>query len=271
MRVNLSIRRKPEPCGCHPPSPVEYQADSGEGIYLPGLNTVVYTAPLDSRRSHNVEKRRERCREILDGFGFTNWRFEYGTSHEHYWIPIPGDHARLLRENDPPFLFFEDDIEPRDFHANVNIPPCHLAYLGGGRGGDRRGIVAARAHLPFPCTVRTAYRYGYTPLGRTWMRIYGMWFCHALLWLDKRVMLEAADLLERYHQAVDTTYALNQWRWLVLCRRIPLFWQADGHHYRDTYDYDPQDYRAPCVTINPRSGREYTRREVALLLRGRPV
>ena len=214
--------------------------ESGK-LWLPGVKTIVYTISGSRYRDDPHVFRRARCQEFLERAGFTDWRFFYGTRCEPYWRGIAEDHARFLSELFPPLLVLEDDIECRDWRANIDVPAeCEVAELGGGRGGDRRGIYAARAAglRPIEC-----YRYAYLPVDTQWMRVFGMWFCHAILWLDLGVMREAADLLRLRGEMVDGVYACEQWRWNWYCRRVPMWWQNDGHHFRDTYEYQPPGVR----------------------------
>jgi len=216
---------------------LHHQPDAGSGIYLPNVKTFVYTTPQSKPRGIAHEARRRRCLEIMTVYGFTDWRFFYGTSSSPYWVGIPKDHARLLRENEPPLLILEDDIEPRAFCANVTPPAgAEVVYLGGGRGGDMGGINAAR-HAGLP--LKRTYGYGYELIDADWMRVYGMLYSHAILWLDKRVMLEAAQLLDSQRRPIDGTIASAQWRWQTACRIVPMFWQRDGHHRGETFDYAP--------------------------------
>ena len=228
-------------------------------LHIPSIKTVVYT--IERNR-----ERQERARKILLSEGFKDWSFFFGTTEGPYWQNIPREHAKLLRENEPPFLILEDDIEPREFQEWVRPPSkAQIVYLGGGRGGDTRGIRAAKANLPDLPIFRT-YRYGYTPIDDEWMRIYGMWFSHAILYLDRQSMLEVADTLERNHRPIDTTLALEQYRWFVACRKVPLWWQNDGHHRGDTYDYTPLPPRPP-ESAQDRATRLRTVRKLLLGVR----
>ena len=207
----------------------------GSGLYLPAVRTVVYTVQDSGHRWRQNEWRRVRVSQIMERLGFTDWQFYWGARSVPYWRAIPFGHAELLRKFDPPLLILEDDIEPRRFVANVKIDErCELAYLGGFRSGDSRGLAAASAAgLSF----KRAFRYGYQDVDADWMRVFGMWGTHAILHLNRRVMLELADLWEQSGLAVDTVTAWNQWRWQVHCRRVPMFWQNDGHHLRNTFSY----------------------------------
>ena len=230
-------------CGqhCYPLWSITAVGPEAGRLWIPGVTTYVYTVAGSRYRDDPHVWRRARCEEFLTRAGFRNWQFFYGTRSAPYWRGIALDHADLLRSHDPPLLILEDDIEVRDWAANLAIPgECEVAQLGGGRGGDRRGIYAARAFglRPLEC-----YRYAYLPVDTEWIRVFGMWFCHAILWLDFGAMREAADLLTRLGEMVDGVYAISQWRWNWYCRRIPIWFQNDGHHYRDTYEYRPRGER----------------------------
>jgi hypothetical protein len=204
---------------------------------LPDVKTFIYSGQQTGRRAAVTEWRRTRCRQVMAALGFTDWSFFEGRQSRPYWTGLPRDHALLLRRHDPPLLILEDDIEVVDFRANVRPPGgCQVAYLGGFRSGDSRGVRnAKRAGL---CPL-LAHRYGYLPIDSEWMRIFGMWGSHAILWLDRAAMDEAACLLESSVCPIDTTLACEQWRWQVHCGLVPWFFQNDGHHVWDTEDYRP--------------------------------
>ena len=221
---------------CYPLWQIEKESARPGGIFLPDVPTVIYTVEGSPRRRASFAWRRERCQQIMSACGFTNWEFFWGQPAQPYWAHHCREHAELLRSHDPPFLMLEDDLEVRLWEANV-FPPAgaEVCYLGGFRLGPRDGVENGRlAGLP----LRWAYHYGYLPIDADWMRIAGMWGSHAILWLDLGCMREAADLLGRYRAPSDSVYGREQYRWNTVCQRIPTFWQNDGQHYRDTYDYD---------------------------------
>ena len=235
---------------CFPLWALPRSADTGRGLYLPGVKTFVYTAAASGRQWAPYAWRRQRVRQIMAALGFSDWQFFFGKradAHWHgrepYWWQIPLDHAELLRREEPPLLILEDDIElevKNDFRAewksNLELPAgCDFAYLGGFRSGDRRGIRNARLVGLRPLE---AWRYGYLPIDGDWMRVFGMWGSHAILHVDKGVMLDLAEQLVKKHRPIDTTLAVLQWRWRVCCLRRPFFWQNDGHHRHDTVEYD---------------------------------
>jgi hypothetical protein len=211
-------------------------------LYLPGVKTVVYTVDGRCRRGGLHVQRQRRVAQYLTKFGFASWSFFFGRkadpswkSSEGYAAAIVRDWAKLLRENDPPFLILEDDAEPVDFAANLLVAPdCQIAMLGGGRGGDRRGTDNAVADGLRPIM---RYRYSYLPFDEHWFRVFGMWYTHAYLFLCKRAVIDLALCCESAGGAIDTITAREQWRWQVHCRRKPMFWQNDGHHFRDTFSY----------------------------------
>ncbi len=242
--------------------------DIARSFHLPSVKTFVYTTPWQTGRH-------ERVKRLLDGYGFTAWKFFFGTQPDttgyrdgwgrgkDYWAFIPKDHAKLLREHEPPLLIFEDDISPRDFRPTVTLPAgAEVAMLGGGRGGDWRGVNAAAQSGG---SWYRAYRYAYQPVNADWMRVAGMWFTHAILHVDRRIMLEMADWWERVNRPIDTTLAREAWRWNLVCRRVPMFWQDDGKHRRDTYDYAPTQYGLAMTPPRAQTLREERQR----LLRGR--
>ena len=225
------------------------------GIYLPDVPTVVYTC--DKPR---CVARHPRVTKLLTGMGFADWRFFWGTPGEPYWENIPREHAALLQSRDPPLLILEDDIASRDFSPWIAPPPgSELVYLGGGRGGRRAALRNAREHLP-EAEIRATHGYGYEEIDGypDWVRVFGMYYTHAILYTSKRAMLEVAEQLCSRRSQIDVILGHEMWRWKCVLRRVPMFWQDDGHHRTETFDYSP----LPPVT------REQ-RRQLAHAARGR--
>ncbi len=208
-------------------------------IYLPGVRTYVYTTEREASRAGVTDHRQRRVQEILTAFRFRDWQFYYGKVTPQYYSEIWKGHIEILRREEPPVLILEDDIEPRAFSANIHIPGrTQVACLGGGRSGRSEGIDAGRAAgIPF----RRSYRYGWLPIDNEWMRTVGMWFTHAILWLDRQAMDKTCDLWESEQDMIDNVTAKNAWRFRWITRRIPMFWQNDGHHFRDTFSYEPRE------------------------------
>ena len=179
----------------------------------------------------------------MQAFGFTNWRFFFGRQTKPYNIGIPLDHAHILRHHEPPLLILEDDIRPLHYSPWVYPPDeFSMLYLGGGRGGDRRGIENAKQHGFAP---KTAYHYGYLPIDDRWMRIFGMWYTHAILYTTKEAMHAAADSMTRRQLPIDTNLALDHYRLPAACLYQPMFWQADRHHAISTRHYCPSGLDQP--------------------------
>lgn len=242
--LNGPLRPAPDPA---PPDCMfnceMYREETGTGLYLPGVPTIVYTTP-------DAEERQSRVRSRLRTLKFRNWSFHYGIKdHRHYLVNTRLDWARILRSQTAPFLMLEDDIEPREFHAYPNLPACDIAYLGGGRQGA--GRQSLRQSSP---SAQMAYQYAYESVDDRWMRVWGMLYCHAVLFLENAAMQEVADLLERHAEAVDGVDGVLhrvQHLWTVLCAKRPFLWQNDGHHYHDTYDYGPEPTATRCSRFSP--------------------
>jgi len=207
-------------------------------IHLPSTRTIVYTLP-------DAKGRHERVRHILDAEGFSDWEFFYGKRSNPYWVQIPHDHAKLLRENEPPLLILEDDIEPRLFRPWV-MPPAgaELVYLGAGKSRRGTGIRNAKRALPGH-KISQAHQYGYENIDATWMRVFGMLYTHAILYVDRRVMREVAEAISSTGWQIDVTLARMQWRWFCACLKIPAFWQNDGRHRDETFEYAPGEIAEP--------------------------
>jgi hypothetical protein len=247
--------KEPSPWEADRRRPIAKPRPSPAAIHLPDVPTVVYTVP-------RATDRHPRVKAILDAAGFSNWQFFYGQNTRPYWTAIPHDHARLLREHEPPFLILEDDIAVRDFHPWVEPPPAaEIVYLGAGRSRRRHnGIAIARQHLPGH-RILQAHQYGYEDLGPDWMRVFNMLYTHAILYLDKRVMLEVAEALDTSHVPIDWTLAQQQWRWQTVCRKIPMWWQNDNRHREETFEYGPN----AATEARQRKNRKPARSETILL------
>jgi len=207
----------------------------GRSLFLPGVPTVVYTTSAPVGRGPSREWRRKRIRTALNTFGFREWQFFSGASCDPYWKQIPLDWAAILREREPPLLILEDDAEPRAFRANLELPACaEIAYLGGFRGGESRGTKNA---IAAGLAVRRKFSYSYSEIDSCWFRVFGMWGSHAVLWLSRAAMIEFAELLETLGRPVDSVFAQEQYRRVFACVKMPLFFQNDGHHIRDTWQY----------------------------------
>ena len=229
------------------PEPVQY--------HIPKIKTIIYTTKHQTARH-------KRVRRLMDARGFEDWQFHYGFNPgsavdgwgrgKDYWAYIPEEHAEMLRQYEPPLLILEDDIAERAYF-DVVTPPlgADMVYLGGGRGGDRRGVYAAATRVPED--IYPYYRYAYQPIDNTWIRIFGMWFTHAILHIRKEVMLDVAAKITARVRPIDTSLAIEQWRWNVVCLRIPIWWQDDGKHYGDTYDYAPPEYNSPIPKAQDRT------------------
>ena len=206
-----------------------------EQLWLPDVPTVIYTADGPCRRGGHHDGRRARCQAIMKHYGFTNWRFFFGRPGRPYWQAIVADWIQLLGSWDPPVLILEDDIEPRAFQPGIDVPTgSQVVYLGGGRGGESQGVRAGGTIGLFP---KKRWRYGYIDINHDWFRCFGMWYSHAILFLDRRSMTDLAVLLCAADRPIDSVLARNQWRWNCVCRKVPMFWQNDGHHLAETYSY----------------------------------
>jgi len=225
----------------------------GQWIYLPDVPTIVYTCD----KAHCVA-RHPRVRQILGDRKFSNWQFLFGASEYPYWIPIRRDWIEQLRQREPPLLWLEDDIGVRDFHPWIQYPDGYdVIYLGGGGAWRNSGLVsAARSHLP-GLEIRQVGAIGVADIDDQWVRPFGMFGVHAVLFLEKRSMLEIAQAIEEGwavgKREIDVIIGANQWRWNCALIRTPMFYQADGHNDAGTWDYakdpivEPQETRVDRI------------------------
>ena len=217
-----------------------------QSIYLPDVPTFVHTTAWQTARH-------ERVRGILGQAGFSNWRFIYGEKSDPYWINIPAEHAAILRSHEAPLLMLEDDIWPRAYAATIRPPAdAEMVYLGAGKSrrnwGVQRAMRAWRGH-----PVRRIHQYCALDIDATWMRIAGMLYTHAILYLDTRIMRQVADLITSTGKQIDVSLAREIHRWNVVARKVPMWWQNDGRHKDETYDYwyPPQEGQAAEKNAQP--------------------
>jgi len=231
----------------------------GQRLFLPEIKTIVYTADKPHCRARHAG-----ITAMMRNFGFQNWGFYLGKAGEPYWQAIRPEFAAILRQHDPPLLFLEDDAKPRDFQPRLRIPPgTEVAYLGGGGSWPGGPLVpAARARLPEVAIYRVR-EIGFADIpGETeWVRVFGMFGTHAMLFLDRRVMLEMADTIDATNEPVDVAFGGNQWRWQCALRKIPLWYQADGHNDGGTFDYATP---RPEESIPQRNARLRQQRRMSL-------
>jgi hypothetical protein len=204
-------------------------------IDLRQIETVVYTCEPVGLAGAAYHRRRLRISTTLDSLGYSNWRFFRGEVTEPYWQGLRDGHAALIGSVAEPLLILEDDVSPRDASTVIKIPDgCQVAYLGGSRGGSWRGVLNAFGNGR---RLQRRHKWAYEPIDSEWVRSFGMWNAHAILWLDRIVRDEVAGELQKWRGTVDQYLAEQQYRWYCCLRRVPLWWQADGHHERDTWAY----------------------------------
>ena len=221
-------------------------------LYLPDVPTVVYTA--DKQR---FDQRRESIKQTLESLHFSNWRFVWGKPTEPYWAGTRADYAAILRDNQAPLIFLEDDCAARDFKPWAKIPTgVQVAYLGGGAWGTNWYSHLNKANLP-GLKITQVRHFGVAGIrdeaeqpNPDWVRVLGMLGSHAMLFLDRPTMLEISKAItEGWHGTggapVDQTYAANQWRWMCALRRVPMFFQRDGHNDWITYQYSTARISGP--------------------------
>jgi len=208
---------------------------SGISYHLPNIKTLVYTVD----KPHCI-RRHKRVQKMLDGYGFLDWSFHYGPIGDPYWQAIRPDYAALLRDHEPPLLILEDDVAVRDYRADITVPSdADVVYLGGG-GAWSSGKLTHMAIKALPdLPIYRSRQIGMMDVDEVWVRVFGMFSTHAILHVRKSIMLEMADLIDAADYPVDVTFGMNQWKWNCLLRRIPIWWQDDGHNGWGTFEYGP--------------------------------
>lgn len=232
-RLTAILWQRPNVNGCKRGKWAQPCVESG--FHLPSVETVVYSIPPNQHR-------RERVTKMLNGFGFTNWRFHTARAKrpdEWYGHAQWEGYANLLDSLKTPFLLLEDDIAVRDFRPWVNAPEgSQILYLGSGRGSTDR----------WQCTSTPNAALGYEPVDDQWFRAYGIFYIHAVLYICENAKSELVSIM-RSHQprSVDQTMAEHQGKWKVMCAYFPWWYQNDGHNERSTYEYAPGTHipRAP--------------------------
>jgi hypothetical protein len=209
---------------------------SYQTLDLRQVPTIVYTVDIEECPvPHSL--RRQRVTEALSGLGVASVTFFWGRRCSPYWHNVGPDHAALLRNHPPPLLILEDDVLPHVLQPWIAYPePADLLYLGGGIYGWPAGARRARA-----AGIRCAFgRYwGWQHIDRDYLRVFGMLYTHAILYLSRTAQLEVAEVIDQTDVTLDAALALEQYRWHCLCKRTPMWYQDDGHHSGITRNFAP--------------------------------
>jgi hypothetical protein len=204
-------------------------------IDLKATETIVYTCRPGGARDAIYERRCQHCQVLLTHLGYQRVSFFIGAVTTPYWHGLRDGHAAIIGQARPPVLVLEDDIRMRAAATWLDTPAgCQVAYLGGSRSGTDIG---ARAAIAAGHKLRRRHKWSYEPVDKEWVRVFGIYNTHAILWLDPTVQSLVAAELSTWPRSVDSYLAENQHRWVCCLRRVPLFWQGDGHHDRDTWRY----------------------------------
>lgn len=254
--------------GCESPITARGRGKCPIGLWTPGfdrydlrdIETTVYSCGA------KWKSRWPRVEAIMKECGIRRWSFFDAQPGTPYWAPIRIEYVELLRTHEPPYLILEDDIVVVDWRPVVEAPAgAEIVYLGAG-GCWRNPCFVNDALRRF----EDAYRAGAIAcrdIGlRDWKQVFSMFGTHAVLWVDKKVMLEAADLIERGTRQVDVELGASQWRWLAVAPTIPWFAQNDGHNLRGTKEYslEPGDFVHVMKIVGDRAYRLRQRRRASL-------
>lgn len=147
----------------------------------------------------------------------------------NFRIEVARDYGRLLQFRRPPFLLLEEDCIGRGPLETIYYPPgADMLMLGGGNRG------AGRAHLK--AGAKRAYGYSYEEVDENWMRVWGMLYTHALLFLSERAIALVSESFLRANRPGDQITAILQHDLAVYCLKRPLLVQ-DGND--QTWNYAP--------------------------------
>lgn len=210
-------------------------------VELAAVRTFVYTAAATGLRGEVYESRRRRMAAILTAYGVQHWSFVWGSSCIPYCARHCADHARLMREHDPPILVFEDDAEPAFAGSHLVPPPeAKRLHIGGNRDGISLGRLLA---LKSGEDWRHYRGFVYKPCNRNWFRQAGMLATHCNLYLDKPTMLEIAEYIVSRSGAIDASIAELDWKIPAFAPTRCWWWQNDGHNGECTSEFVPPELR----------------------------
>ena len=231
---------------------ITYKPVSYPPLDLRTVKTFVYTIPRNTARQ-------ERITQQLNALGFTDWSFVMGQTgvagRSHYWQNISPDLVRLL-STPCPLLLMEDDalLIPENYVNPVRIPDAtDVLYLGGcgwGTPANRLDVIRSagpnRCVMPFRRT-KQVVPMTYTEVYREYMRVYNMYSGHAILYLNDSVRLALREALQNKAMQYphDVVWGQEMWKYRVLCRKYPMWYQADGHNETGSFSYYP--LKSPVV------------------------
>ena len=200
----------------------------GEGsgamtIHLPSVKTFVYTI-------ERYADRRQRMAAMLDGLGFSDWHFVYGTTGKpHYWQNVHSDYVDLFRAH-APFLVLEDDSTLTSHYRPIwNTPTTRSTSMWAEMSGRSRtpigraiGCMSTACGAATPCSSSTR----------------------------RRRNGSAGYLDRRRNVPIDVAISdeLHTLRAYLLKR--PIWYQQDGHNDWDTQFYycEPEPVQRPDTT-----------------------
>ncbi|HUD75924.1 MAG TPA: hypothetical protein VMQ76_12705 [Terracidiphilus sp.] len=226
-------------------------------LELASIRTIVYSADPPGPKGEVYGRRRERISNILNGFGFRDWRFHIGETlppsvdrKTCYCSLHCRDHRQFCIDNDPPLLVLEDDAEPAWVPSHF-VPPAGADRLH--IGGDWHGVDLARLlGNKTRKDWRREHGYLWRPYDKEWFWECGMLAYHACLYLTRRMMDAVADYLPGKTGAVDAVVCELDHRFNVAAPRRCWFWQNDGHNGDWSFQFTPRDLRgADWCTIPP--------------------
>lgn len=146
-----------------------------------------------------------------------------------YTIGVSASFLKVLKENNPPILFLEDDIGlTPDFQPVIPIPNGDIdaIYIGTTQHGRVNKVTY------FEGVACVSYDENY-------VKIENMLSLHAFVVLSERYRNHLIDLYTDYdpnNGTSDDVVADTMKNWNVLAVRKPFFFQNDGHHNKYTLE-----------------------------------
>lgn len=146
-----------------------------------------------------------------------------------YTIGVSASLLKVLKENEAPILFLEDDIQVTpDFKPTIPLPSEDIdaIYIGTTQHGRINKVTYFNGVASFN-------------YDKNYVKIINMLSLHAFVVLSERYRQHLINLYSNYdpsNGASDDVVADTMENWNVLAVRKPFFYQNDGHHEKYTLE-----------------------------------